>query len=65
MTEVQILGRPVYAHLNLLMKKLTNISYQPSNLHKESGFSRQQRDCKDTQIVIDYFEQSSPLEGDS
>ena len=56
--------RSTYDHVNLLMQELTDVSYHPSDQNKESGISRQQRDCKDTQIVFDFVEQLSSFEGD-
>ena len=68
MTEVQrslwVLSRPVCSALNLLMEGMSQVFYGTSEQHKETSEPRQLRDCKDTQIVIDFLEKGSPFNGD-
>ena len=68
MTEVQrslwVLSRPVCSALNLLMEGMSQVFYGTSEQHKETSEPRQLRDCKDTQIVIDFLEKGSPSHGD-
>lgn len=69
MTETQrslwVLARPTCSAVNLLMEDLTQILYGTSEQHKENAGPRQERDFKDTQAMVTYFENGSPFGGDT
>jgi len=45
-TSQWVMGRPAYVHVILLTQELTNVSNHTSSHHKDSGVSKQQKNCK-------------------
>ena len=56
-----VLSIPACADINSPMQQLTNVKYSTSEQHKEATYARVERDAKDTQEVILYPSQRSPL----
>ena len=65
MSEVQrlvwLLSRPVCLEVNSAMQKLTDVSYTTSDQHKDVTQSRQTRDMKDNQEILNYLHIRNPF----
>ena len=65
MTEIQrlvwVLSMPACANVNKAMQKLTGVSYQTSEQHRDVSTARQARDVCDTRALINYFIDTNPF----
>ena len=69
MTESQrlvwLLSTPACVQVNCAMQELTEVSYTPSDQHKDVSKARQERDMADTLEVLEYLTPRSPFGGNS
>ena len=65
MTETQrlvwVLSMPACANINEAMQKLSGVSYETSDQHKDISTARQDRDVSDTLDLISYLRERDPF----
>ncbi len=70
MSELQrlicILAMPACANMNESMQKLTGVTYETSEQHKDTSTARQSRDLSDTMDILSFIKEHDPFaENDS
>ena len=69
MTESQrlvwLLSAPACPQVNCEMQGLTEVSYTPSDQHRDVSKARQETDMADTLVVLEYLTPRSPFGGNA
>lgn len=59
--HVWIQSMPAYTEINQAMQEFTGLLYQTSDQHKEASNSRKARDCKDSEVLLQFLKERNPF----